>query len=170
MTAICVIHSCHHPKHVLPPTTDPMTTRVAAGSPMPLSITCSSTNDLDEAASSQGKDGAHVCVGVDDTNGLFSTGEVKMSKPIYSENNFYTNKAKEKQYRFSHRELFYTSLQTYFKTFSTFSSGLLKGLSSKPCLLFQALEYISLVPFPLACQHMNSCSSSINSTTSQRLG
>lgn len=92
--------------------TDPMTTRVAAGSPMQLSITCSSTNDLDEAASSQGKDGAHVCAGVDDTNDLLSTGEGKMSKPIYSENNFYTKKAKEKQYRFSHRELFYTSLQT----------------------------------------------------------
>lgn len=112
MTAICVIHSCHHPKYVLPPTTNPMTTRVAAGSPTPLSITCSSTNYLDEAASSQGKDGAHVCVGGDDKNDLLSTGEGKMSKPIYSENTFYTNKAKENQYRFSHRELFYTSLQT----------------------------------------------------------
>lgn len=97
-------------KHVLPRTTNPMTTRAAAGSPTPLSITCSSTNDLDEAASSQGEDGAHVCVGGDDTNDLLSTEEGKTSKPIYSENHFCTNKAN--QYRFSHRELFYTSLQT----------------------------------------------------------
>ena len=52
-----------------------------------------------------------------------------MSKPFYSENNLYTNKEKN-QYRFSHRELFYTSLQAYFKTLSTFSLGLFKSLSN----------------------------------------
>lgn len=96
---ICVLHSCHHSKYVLSPTTDPMTTRVAAGSPTPFSITCISTNDLDEAASSHTlttarEKTAHVCVGGDDTNDLLSTGKGKMSKPFYSENNFYTNKAK----------------------------------------------------------------------------
>lgn len=53
-----------------------------------------------------------------------------MSKPFYSENNLYTNKEKKNQYRFSHGELFYTSLQTYFKTLSTFALGLLKSPSN----------------------------------------
>lgn len=79
---------------------------------------------------SQGEDRAHVCVGEDDTNDLLRTGEGKMSKSFYSENNFYTNKAKENQYGFSHREIFYTSLQIYFKTAGTLSSGLLKSPSN----------------------------------------
>lgn len=69
-----------------------------------------------------------MCVGGDNTNDLLSTGEGKMSKLFYSENSFYTNKAKENQYGFSHKELFYTSLQTLKKL--VLSSGLLKSLSN----------------------------------------
>lgn len=140
-----------HPKHVFPTTTHPMSARVAAGSPTLLAIALQmiwmkhNSKQL-FSADSQREDRAHMRATVDDTNDWLSTWEGKMSKLFYSENSLYTKK--KNQYRFSHRELFYTSLQTYSKTLCTFSLGLLKSPSNVTAPL--ACQFFSHAAFPFS--------------------